>query len=241
MKKKKIVEIIIYAPPCYLSEDFLKSLANKYKIQIMNSFLDENSYGNLEDDIIIYHINMHNFRNINKLGKNQFIFVFGMNSNEINKGKEKFKENMKNPLFISYNTNKSLLPFIKCENNSEKLDELFNYYKTESIKFTSNLEKRFETQIKIYDNFDEKNISEYEKEIEETIKQIKENLKGINAEDIENETFFVDNGNLIGFESNSKEKNKLKASKYKKNNNINSNDYSRKWKNIFYKSIKINY
>ena len=215
LKKKKIVEIIIYAPPCYLSEDFLKSLANKYKIQIMNSFLDENSYGNIENDIIIYHINMHNFRNINKLGQNQFIFVFGMNEEEINKGKEKFKENMKNPLFISYNTNKSLLPFIKCENNSEKLDELFNYYKTESIKFTSNLEKRFETQIKIYDNFDEKNISEYEKEIEETIKQIKENLKGINAEDIENETFFVDNGNLIGFESNSKEKNKLKASKYK--------------------------
>ena len=215
LKKKKIVEIIIYAPPCYLSEDFLKSLANKYKIQIMNSFLDENSYGNIENDIIIYHINMHNFRNINKLGQNQFIFVFGMNEDEINKGKEKFKENMKNPLFISYNTNKSLLPFIKCENNNEKLDELFNYYKTESIKFTSNLEKRFETQIKIYDNFDEKNISEYEKEIEETIKQIKENLKGINAEDIENETFFVDNGNLIGFESNSKEKNKLKASKYK--------------------------
>ena len=122
---------------------------------------------------------------------------------------------MKNPLFISYNTNKSLLPFIKCENNNEKLDELFNYYNTESIKFTINLKKKFNTQIKIYDNFSEEKISEYEKEIDDIINKIKEDLKEINAEEIKNETFLVDNGNLIEFELNSKEKNKLKASKYK--------------------------
>ena len=215
LKKKKIVEIIIYAPPCYLSEEFLKNLANKYKIQIMNTFLDQNSYGNIESDIIIYHINMHNFRNINQLGKNQFIFVFGMNSAEIDKSKEKFKENMKNPLFISYNTNKSLLPFIKCENNTEKLDDLFSYYTRESIKYTLNLKKKFDTQLKIYEKFEEDKKSEYEKEIDETINKIKEELKEIKAEDIKNETFLVDNGNLIQFESNTNEKNKLKASKYK--------------------------
>ena len=221
LKKKKIIEIIIYAPPCYLSEEFLKNLANKYKIQIMNTFLDPNSYGNIEKDIIIYHINMHNFRNINQLGQNQFIFVFGMNSTEINKSKEKFKENMKNPLFISYNTNKSLLPFIKCENNTEKLDELFDYYKTESIRFTLNVKKKFDSQLKIYDQFEDDKISEYEKKIDETINTIKEELKEINAEDIKNETFLVDNGNLIEFESNTQEKNKLKASKYKNSPFIN--------------------
>jgi hypothetical protein len=62
---------------------------------------------------------------------------------------------MSNASFISYNKNKSLLPFIKVGNKENDRKELFKYFKNESVKYISNLEKNFPEQIKIYDNFEE--------------------------------------------------------------------------------------
>ena len=64
LKQRKIIEIIIFAPPCYLSPNFLREISSKFQIEILNSFIDENNYANIDKDIVIYHINMHNFRNI---------------------------------------------------------------------------------------------------------------------------------------------------------------------------------
>ena len=44
---------------------------------------------------------MHNFRNINKLNENKYIFVFGLNHEEIEKSEKLLVDNMSNPSFIS--------------------------------------------------------------------------------------------------------------------------------------------
>ena len=43
LKQRKIIEIIIFAPPCYLSQHFLKELSLKFQVEILNSFIDESS------------------------------------------------------------------------------------------------------------------------------------------------------------------------------------------------------
>ena len=216
LKQRKIIEIIIFAPPCYLSQEFLKEISLKFQIEILNSFIDESSYANIDKDIIIYHINMHNFRNVNKLGENKYIFAFGMNSEEIEKSEKKLVENMSNPLFISYNKNKSLLPFIKVGDKEQERKELFKYYESESNKYISNLKNNFPEQIKIFDKFQEEKIPEYLKEIMDIISKIKENIKNlnINEENIQKETFYVNTTNLLNNTPDKTEKNKIKRSKY---------------------------
>jgi hypothetical protein len=216
LKQRKIIEIIIFAPPCYLSQEFLKEISLKFQIEILNSFIDESSYANIDKDIIIYHINMHNFRNVNKLGENKFIFAFGMNSEEIEKSEKKLVENMSNPLFISYNKNKSLLPFIKVGDKEQERKELFKYYESESNKYISNLKNNFPEQIKIFDKFQEEKIPEYLKEITDIISKIKENIKNlnINEENIQKETFYVNTTNLLDNTPDKTKKNIIKRSKY---------------------------
>jgi hypothetical protein len=216
LKQRKIIEIIIFAPPCYLSQQFLKELGLKYKIEILNSFIDESSYANVDKDIIIYHINMHNFRNINKLGENKYIFSFGLNSEEIEKSEKNLVENMSNPSFISYNKNKSLLPFIKVGDKEKDRKELFKYFESESDKYISNLKSNFPEQIKIYENFQEDKIQEYLNDIDGVINQIKEKIKNlnINEENIQKETFYVNTTNLLDGTQDKTNKNKIKHSKY---------------------------
>ena len=216
LNQKKIIEIIIFAPPCYLSPNFLKEITTKYQIEILNSFIDENNYANIDKDIVIYHINMHNFRNIVKLPENKFIFAFGLNSEEIDKSEKNLINNMSNASFISYNKNKSLLPFIKVGNKENDRKELFKYFKNESAKYISNLEKNFPEQIKIYDNFEEEKISEYLDEINSKINNIKEKIKNlnINEEEIQKQTFYVNTTNLIENSHDKNDKKKYKHSKY---------------------------
>ena len=216
LKQKKVIEIIIFAPPCYLSQNFLKEISLKYQGEILNSFIEENNYANIDKDIIIYHINMHNFRNIVKLPENKFIFSFGLNADEIAKSEKNLINNMSNASFISYNKNKSLLPFIKVGDRKNDREELFKYFEKESTKYISNLETNFPEQIKIYDKFEEDKISEYLKEINDKINFIKEKIKNlnINEEDIQKETFYVNTTNLIESSSDKNNKNKIKHSKY---------------------------
>ena len=216
LNQRKIVEIIIFAPPCYLSQQFLKEMSLKFQIEILNSFIDESNYANIDKDIIIYHINMHNFRNVNKLGENKYIFAFGLNKEEIEKSEKNLVDNMSNPLFISYNKNKSLLPFIKVGDKEKDRKELFKYFEGESDKYISNLKTNFHEQIKIIDKFQEDKIPEYIKEIGDTINSIKEKIKNlnINEENIQKETFYVNTTNLLDGISDKNEKNTIKHSKY---------------------------
>ena len=216
LNQRKIIEIIIFAPPCYLSQKFLKDISMKYQIEILNSFIDENSYANIDKDIIIYHINMHNFRNINKLNENKYVFAFGLNHEEIEKSEKYLVDNMSNPSFISYNKNKSLLPFIKVGDKEDERKELFKYFESESNKYISNLKNNFPEQIKIFDKFEEEKIPEYLKEIDVMINKIKEKIKtlNINEENIQKESFYVNTTNLIDAVPDKNEKNKIKHSKY---------------------------
>ena len=159
---------------------------------------------------------MHNFRNINKLGENKYIFAFGMNKEEIEKSEKNLVENMSNPLFISYNKNKSLLPFIKVGDKEQDRKELFKYYESESNKYIANLKNNFPEQIKIYDKFQEDKIPEYLKEIMNIISKIKEKIKNlnINEENIQKESFYVNTTNLLDSTTDKTEKNKIKHSKY---------------------------
>ena len=216
LKQRKIIEIIIFAPPCYLSQEFLKEMSLKYKLEILNSFIEESNYANIDKDIIIYHINMHNFRNINKLTENKYIMAFGLNKEEIEKSEKNFIKNMSNPSFISYNKNKSLLPFIKVGDKEKDRKELFKYFESESDKYITNLKNNFPEQIKIYDKFQEDEIPEYLKEIDDIINKIKVKVKtlNINEENIQKETFYVNTTNLIEEISDKTEKSKIKHSKY---------------------------
>ena len=229
LKAKKVVEIIIYAPPCYLSENFLKNLSNKFNCQIYNSFIPEDSYINITSDILIFHINMHNFRKINKLEKNKFIIFFGINENEIQKSQNIFLEKIKNPLFISYNKNKSLLPFIKSASNNDdnkSLNNLFNYYKEQSIIYQNEAKKNFDNQILIIDKLDEEKNNEYIEKISEIYNNLKKEIEKIDINSIEENSFYSNTKTLIALEDNSinteKEKNKnIKSSKYKNSDLIN--------------------
>ena len=178
--QKKVIEIIIYAPPCYLSQNFLKEIGNKFQVEILNNFIEENNYAKIDKDIVIYHINMHNFRNIVKLPENKFIFAFGLNSDEISKSEKNLINNMSNASFISYSKNKkSLLPFIKVGDKENERKELFKYFQNESTKYISNLEGKFPEQIKVYSKFEEGKISEYLNEIDSKINTIKEKIKNL--------------------------------------------------------------
>ena len=48
---------------------------------------------------------------------------------------EEFKNKIKNPLFKTYNKNKSLIPFLNHCNDDNDIEEEFKYFKTESIVF----------------------------------------------------------------------------------------------------------
>ena len=220
LKQKKVIEIIIYAPPCYLSQNFLKEISNKFQVEILNNFIEENNYATIDKDIVIYHINMHNFRNIVKLPENKFIFAFGLNSEEIAVSEKNLISNMSNASFISYSKNKkSLLPFIKVGDKESERKELFKYFQNESTKYITNLEGKFPEQIKVYSKFEEDKISEYLKEMDSKINTIKEKIKNlnINEENIQKETFYVNTTNLIENSPDTKDKTKIKHSKYYKN------------------------
>ena len=216
LKQKKVTEIIIFAPPCYLSQSFLKDISTKFQVEILNTFIEENNYANIDKDIVIYHINMHNFRNIFKLPQNKFIFAFGLNHDEIAKSEKNLIKNMSNASFISYNKNKSLFPFIKVGDKDEDRKELFKYFENESTKYISSLENKFPEQIKIYDKFEEDKISEYLEEINNKINFIQEKIKNlnINEENIQKETFYVNTTNLIEDSHDKNNKKKIKHSKY---------------------------
>ena len=216
LKQKKIIEIIIFAPPCYLTQNFLKEISNKFQIEILNSFIEENNYANIDKDIVIYHINMHNFRNVLKLPENKFIFAFGLNPDEIKVSEKNLINNMSNASFISYNKNKSLLPFIKVGDKENERKELFKYFENESGKYISNLESKFPKQIKVYNKFEEEKISEYLNEINDKINNLKEKIKNlnINEENIQKQTFYVNTANLIEHSNGKHDKKNIHHSKY---------------------------
>lgn len=216
LKAQKTIEIIIYAPPCYLSDNFLKRLAQEFQTQIYNSFIPEDSYINVTYNVVIYHINMHNFRNISKLGKNKNIIAFGLNQEEIEKSKKMLRDKMLNALFKSYNTNKSLTPFL----NSDNLDDLYKYYLNESVKFITKAKANFPDQVYLVDKFIEEKEPEYIRKINEIILETRKEIENINIDQIIKDSFYSDNKTLISIENDSQSRQKIKQSKYKNSNII---------------------
>lgn len=212
LKAKKTIEIVIYAPPCYLSEEFLKKLASKYNTQIYNSFIASEDYIDIDNEVIIYHINMHNFRNITKMNPNNYIIAFGLNEKEIKKSMDIFKERSQNPLFKTYNANKSLTPFIEYRG---KIEDIFKYYAENSVKFITKAKKNFPHQVSVYNSFDESNSEVYFKDIDLIVNAIKKDIANINIDSVMKDSFYVDNQTLIGGELSKGKKKITQNSKYK--------------------------
>jgi hypothetical protein len=185
IKSKKVVEIIIYAPPLYLPESFLKALEKKFSTEIRNSFV--NDYASLDTNILIYHINMHNFRVFNKLEENKFIFAFGLNESGCKMSIENLSEKMQNPQLISYNTNASLTPFLKLD--SEERNKIMNGYMENSKIFLERTKQYVGDKLKIYDNFSAVPEEGIINDMENIVKEISSKIENLNTEKIIKESF----------------------------------------------------
>lgn len=184
---KKVIEIIIYAPPVYLTDEFFKALEKKYSIEIRNSFIQSKEYYNLNTSIVIYHINMHNFRVFSKLEENKFIITFGLNETECNYAFKKLNEKLKNPQFISYNTNTSLSPFLNLDEASRK--EVENYFVLSSLEFIEKSRKYIGNKFVSYEKFEETKIELYIQEFDKLVMDLSQSVKKMNDEKLMKDSF----------------------------------------------------
>ena len=84
---KKIIQIYIFAPPCYIPDEYFTNLMN-------NKF-------NIHMKYIINYLEEGFYEKINKiLSENQYIIAFGINSKQFNVAKENFIEKLRNPDFL---------------------------------------------------------------------------------------------------------------------------------------------
>lgn len=204
LKSKTIIEIIIYAPPCYLSDCFLKELSNNFNSSIYNQLIEEDNYSSISSSVILYHINMHNFRNIIKLAENKLIVFLGLNEVEIKKGLNCLKEKLKNPSFKSYNTNKSLLPFFK--ENEDDMNNTIDYYLKASINFVSKCKEKIKSNIIVYESFEESLMKDYINNIDAVVSLIKDKTEKINLNNIVEDSFYTNRTSLIDIDNTLKTK-----------------------------------
>ena len=198
LKARTVVEIIIYAPPLYISNEYLKEVCTCLNATLLHCFIADNNYININNNVVVYYINMHNFRNVTTLARNKFIYVIGLNENEINKCKEVLREKMKNPLFKTYNTNKSMEMFINYKNMWNSLDDLFEYYVRESKRFVEKVKKNFNKQVKEYNVFNEgKDGKMLMDDMMKVVEEIKGSIGDISEESVKMDCFFADNKTLI--------------------------------------------
>jgi hypothetical protein len=202
--KEKTVEVVIYAPPLYLSDEFLKTVEKKFKTSVRNVFIE--NYLGFDSNVAIYHINMHNFL----LSKDdKFVIFFGINEQECMKTVDLIKEKCKNPQFVSYNTNPTLTPFLMNEN----LPDLMKTYLANSLEYIEKCKKYKNSNFAIFEKFDNSNAEQYLSEFEKIISELSSKKDKIDIESIKKESF-VTESNIIfqGW--------KDKGSKYKGNNFI---------------------
>ena len=174
-KNKKSIQIFLFAPPCYIPEEFFNNLINnkKYNIQIryklasFNTFeknipsirnnMDNNDKINIDITLINY-LEEGFYEKLNKtLSENQYIIAFGINSKQFNSAKEKFVDKLINPDFFIYNKNTGLFPYFKNKRNEENINNLFKNFLNQCYKILFDMKKNFPNKVKIYELYDFEN------------------------------------------------------------------------------------
>lgn len=154
---------------------------------------------------------MHSFRNLNKLEDNKYIFVFGFNDDKlVTKCVGNIKEKVKNPQFISYNTNPTLTPFLVA--GEENVKKAVTYYQESTKDFVENSKRYIENKITIYDIFSSEKVGNYIQDIEKVVKDIEGKIKNVDIEKIKQNAFLFDEGNNVEKEMKTR---KERATKYK--------------------------
>ena len=153
---KKNIQIFLFCPPCYITDDFLTDIKNmynihyKYKFTSFDSNNDDNifnynqngdSKNNIEVTLINY-LDENCFDTINKeLSENQYIIAYGINSKQFDDAKEKFLEKLANPDFFIYNKNSGLFPYFKNKNNENNINNLFKNFLNPCYKILFEMKK----------------------------------------------------------------------------------------------------
>ena len=199
-KNKKSIQIFLFAPPCYIPEEFFNNLINnkKYNIQItyklasFNTFeknipsirnnMDNNDKINIDITLINY-LEEGFYEKLNKtLSENQYIIAFGINSKQFNSAKEKFVDKLINPDFFIYNKNTGLFPYFKNKRNEENINNLFKNFLNQCYKILFDMKKNFPNKVKIYELYDFENSAKYLEDFDSVINDIKSLINNIEYE-----------------------------------------------------------
>ena len=172
---KKIIQIYIFAPPCYIPDEYFTNLMNnkfnihmKYRLISFDSFQQnistlKNNKNNNKINIEIILINYLEegfYEKINKiLSENQYIIAFGINSKQFNVAKENFIEKLRNPDFFIYNKNTGLFPYFKSKNNENNINNLFKCFLNQCYKFLFEMKKNYQNKVKIYESYEGEKIN----------------------------------------------------------------------------------
>ena len=218
---KKNIQIFVLAPPCYIPDDFLNNIKNKFNIHFKYKFMsfDEistniNLNGNNKNNIEIVLINSLDENCFNKIKKelmeNQYIIAFGANSKQFDISKEKFIEKLNNPDFFIYNKNSGLFPYFKNKNNENNINSLFKTFLAQCYKILFEMKKKYPNKVKIYDIFNTEEESNYIKDLENIINDIKKVINDTEYEKkILNEINEYINSNALSNTENENEENKI--------------------------------
>ena len=180
---KKSIQIFIFTPPCYLSDDFFMLIKKKYSnihfSYKFNSFDDDQKnlvfkQDNLIEIILINYLDENCFNNIDKkIFENQFIIAFGISSKEFESAKEKFSVKLNNPDFFIYNKNSGLFNYFKNKNKEDKINLLFKNFLNQCRKILFDVKKNYPNKIKIYDIYDNNLNENYIADFDKIINDIK--------------------------------------------------------------------
>ena len=191
-KNKKIIQIFLFSPPCYISDEYLNYIKERYNIHYQYKFLsfDDNEINSLNHNkftndeininiILINYLDENCFDNTKKeLSDNQYIIAFGINTKQFEIAKEKFIEKLNNPDFFIYNKNFGLSTYFRNKNNEDKINNLFKNFLNQCYKILFEMKKKYPLKVKIYEIFNgEDNFKDiYVKDLDNIIVDIKKEI-----------------------------------------------------------------
>ena len=250
-QNRKNIQIFLFAPPCYISDNYLNDIKYKFNIHykykfksfddndknMINIHINENNKNKIEI-VLINYLDENCFEKIRKeLKENQYIIAFGINSKQFEISKEKFIEKLCNPDFFIYNKNSGLFAYFKNKNNENIINNLFKNFLTQCFKILFEMKKKYPNKVKIYDLFseEENNINNYSKDLDIIINDIKKIINSTEYEKkilkeindyINNKTIDIDyNDNKNQIKENLELKEEINNNSKKNTNNTNGIDF----------------
>jgi hypothetical protein len=188
---RKHIQIYIFAPPCYIPDDYFNNLINdtnniqmSYKFKTFDTFeqninaikIHKSNTDKINVEIIlINYLEEGIYEKMNKnLSENQYIIAFGINSKQFNIAKEKFMDKLRNPDFFIYNKNTGLFPYFKNKSNENNINNLFKNFLNQCYKVLFEMKKIYPNKVKIYDSYDyeENSTNKYTSDFETIINAI---------------------------------------------------------------------